>query len=114
MASNGVIISAENRGPWIVIVTWILGAIMCLATFIKVLSKRIMSQKTQYDDVYVVAAMVYSSIRLASHPRTGRLTPATASGNWLRYHDLNRGKSGFRATFTGSECWASPSLPAGQ
>lgn len=60
MASNGVSISAANHGPWVIIVTWILGVIMCLASFIKVLSRRVMSQKTQYDDIYVVAATVYS------------------------------------------------------
>ena len=83
MASNIMTISAENRGPWIIIVTWILGVIACLASFIKVLSKRVLSQKTQFDDLHIVAATVYLPFRLASYLELEQLTAPTAFGNWL-------------------------------
>ena len=75
MASTGVIISAGNRGPWINIVTWILGVIMCLASFIKVLSKRVRSHTTQSDDVYVIAATVCAPSSAASYLKLKPLTP---------------------------------------
>ena len=65
MASKTVVISPDNRGPWIIIVTWILGVVMCLSSFTKVLSKRVRSQETQHDDIYVMIATVCLSLRLA-------------------------------------------------
>ena len=65
MASKTVVISADNRGPWIIIVTWILGVVMCLSSFTKVLSKRVRSQETQHDDIYILVATVCSSFHLA-------------------------------------------------
>ena len=41
MASKTVVISADDRGPWIIIVIWVLGVVMCLLSFTKVLSKRV-------------------------------------------------------------------------
>ena len=83
MASSGVVISAGNRGPWINIVTWILGVIMCLASFIKVLSKRVRSHTTQQDDLYVIAATVCSPSGSASYLELQPLTPPIDFGDWL-------------------------------
>lgn len=113
MTSKAVIISADNRGPWINIVTWILGVIVCLAAFIKLLSKRVRSHTTQYDDGYVIAATVCSTSSIESSPQLEQLTPPTASGAWLRRHALSTSKGWSRATFIQSEQCASPSLPAG-
>lgn len=112
MPSKAVIISADNRGPWINIVTWILGVLVCLAAFIKLLSKRVRSHTTQYDDGYVVAATVCSSLSIES-PQLGQLMPPTASRAWLRHHTLDTSKGWSRATFIPPERRASPSLPAG-
>lgn len=113
MTSKAVIISADNRGPWINIVTWILGVLVCLAALIKLLSKRVRSHTTQYDDGYVVAATVCSSSSIESYPQLEQLTPPTASGAWLRHHTLSTSKGWSRATFIPSEQCASTSLPAG-
>jgi hypothetical protein len=58
MARNNVYITANNRGPLVNITTWITLVAMCLATGVKVISKRVMVRKFQRDDYYILAAMV--------------------------------------------------------
>ena len=72
MASKTVVISADNRGPWIIIVTWVLGVIMCLASFTKVLNKRVSSHETQHDDIYVIIATVCLSLHLCDLERIAK------------------------------------------
>ena len=97
MASNAVMISADNRGPWIIIVTWILGVVMLLASFIKVITKWVMSRKIQYDDLYMVAAAVGSPTSATSLLRLERLNPSDLD-NRLRHRDLIAGKGWTRKT----------------
>ena len=61
MGSSRVTVSAQNRGPLINIVSWILLVIMCLATLVKVYGKWSTRHTLQYDDIYLTAAMVCSS-----------------------------------------------------
>ena len=88
MASKTVVISADDRGPWIIIVTWVLGVVMCLSSFTKVLSKRVRSQEVQNDDIYVIIATVYLSCHLALQTLgfvtwSGQLNSLTAVDNRL-------------------------------
>ena len=58
MPSNGITITAQNRGPVINILSWILMVVMCLATLVKVYSKWSIMRTLQADDYYLAAAMV--------------------------------------------------------
>lgn len=58
MTSGKVVITAENRGPLINIPTWILLVVMCITALVKIFSKWFMVHRLQYDDFYMIAAMV--------------------------------------------------------
>lgn len=64
MASNGVIITPENHGPWINVITWILLLVACLATAVKVFSKWFLHRAFQYDDAHIIASMVRTAANL--------------------------------------------------
>ena len=103
MTSKAVVITAQNRGPWINIVIWVLGFIVCLAAFIKLLSKRRKPHTLHYDDAYLVAATVCSNWSIPSCPEVNELTTDAACGDWLRHHRLYTSQGWSRATLIPSE-----------
>lgn len=62
MASGGVVISEQDRGPWVNIISWILLVVTCLATSIKVYSKWSLRHALEADDYYLSGAMVCSTL----------------------------------------------------
>jgi len=58
MSSTGKSITASDLGPWINIVTWILMVVMCLATFVKLFSKWVITKCLALDDLFMLIAMV--------------------------------------------------------
>ena len=70
---------------------------MFLASFIKVISKWVMSRKIQYDDLYMVAAAVGSPTSATLHIRLERLKSSDPD-NRLRHRDLIAGKCWTRKT----------------
>ena len=58
MSSGHVTISADDRGPLISYIAWFILVVMCLAVVTKVGAKIKKIKGIQFDDSFVVAAMV--------------------------------------------------------
>ncbi|KAL8918447.1 MAG: hypothetical protein Q9208_007353 [Pyrenodesmia sp. 3 TL-2023] len=90
MASNGVIITPANRGPWINVFTWILLIVACLVTAAKVFSKWVLLRVFQYDDAHMVASTLIAighgvavSVQVVSG--LGRTSSSWNTENVLRF-----------------------------
>ena len=84
MSSTGITITAQNRGPVINLLSWILMVVMCLATFVKVYSKWSIMRTLQADDYYLTAAMV--CVGLSSLERSDLCTALDIDcRRWLGY-----------------------------
>jgi hypothetical protein len=66
MPTPGLQITADNRGPWVNIIVWILLVVMCLATFVKIFVKWTMAKRFDLDDLFMLLGMVSSLTLLLS------------------------------------------------
>ena len=86
MAPGGIIITSDNQGPIINIISWILIVLSFLATSAKVWSKWSLTKRLHADDYYLTAALV-SDACTAHHDRSYKLTqpslrPSGGSSRW--------------------------------